>query len=188
MNEVNCVSWYLDLIPQGIKDRIKTINSFFVLMPSYFSSFPTLTRYSRFHSKFRGRVRKELLSLDEFLPRLKGPENIPKATKYDVLVSKITEETHPGVITRYISKTSAASISNSFQRKNKALQKKDILHSVVSSVTSNWHNISNGRCSNTVGYYCIGSREKINVLDFKEVAKARPLFIPEMCDVMVGST
>jgi len=36
--------------------------------------------------------------------------------------------------------------------------------------------------------YCVGSREKINVIGPGEVAKARPLFIPEMCDVLVGST
>jgi len=134
MNEVNCVSWYLDLIPKVVKEKIGDVTSFFVMLPSYFSSFPTLTRYSRFHPQFRGKVRKELLELEDFIPRLKGPEDIKKATKFDVLVSKVTEETHPGLITRYIARSSNSDLKKRRSYTHFNIQKKDVLHAVINSV------------------------------------------------------
>jgi hypothetical protein len=101
-----------------------------------------------------------------------------------VVYAKVSLETHPGVISR----NAAASTSNKNLGRIKNIKKVHLLHYTVHDVMRNWHKISNGKFNNTVGVYAIGSREKIQKLDYGDLAKTRPLFIPEFCDLLVGST
>jgi len=101
---VNSVAWYLNIIPNAVKEELKDLQSTFTSLASYIGSFVTLSRYSQYHVGFRGFVRPELLRLEKHLHRLKLPTNVPSAIKEDLYIAKITEETHPGCVTRYIAR------------------------------------------------------------------------------------
>jgi len=124
------------LIPECVKRKIGDVCSFYTMLPSYFSSFPTLTRYSRHHESYRGSVRPELLDVSSALDRLYAPVDIPKATKEDLMIAKVTEETHPGIVTRYAAKTKMGIITRKATSK-RIIRKKDVLHSVLSDVSKN---------------------------------------------------
>jgi len=101
---VNCVAWHLDLIPTIVKDKIGDLQSIFTSLASYVGSFATLSRYSRYHESFCGEIDPKLLQLDHLLHRLKLPNNVTGANIDDLYISKITDETHPGCVTRMIAK------------------------------------------------------------------------------------
>lgn len=162
------------------------VQSIYVSLASYVGSFVTLSRYSKNHESFCGVVHPHLLNVDDMLYRLKLPSNVPSAIKEDLYMSKITGDTHPGVVTRSLAKQAGNKIGHF--RRGGAIHKKHVLHSTFLNVASIWDDLSNGKYLNTVGHYCVGSREKISTTEVGENVKTRPLFIPEFCDILIGST
>lgn len=180
----NSIAWYLDLIPVEVKKLFKSVEHVFVALPSYVASFMTLQNFSIYREGYRGYVNPKLLNLDDQLFRLKLPTKVPMPTKNDILNAKLTEETHPGIVTR----TMTYLKNKSLVKKKTDIKKIDIIRKAVHDVYHNWTNISNGKFQDTAGTYCLGSREKIHVLDVGDLIKLRTVWIPETIDIIVGST
>lgn len=67
-------------------------------------------------------------------------------------------------------------------------KKSNLIFSAVNDLMNNWKHISNGNVGKTIGTYSVGSREKIQKVEIGAACEARPLWIPEMCDLLLGST
>lgn len=125
-----------------------------------------------------------LLNINRHLFRLRLPCNVRSANINDIYYAKVTPDTHPGIITRKL----AQNVLSKRKGNVKNIQKKNLIFACVNDLINNWHHISNGDVGKTIGTYCIGSREKIQKLEFDSVCETRPLWIPEMCDLLLGST
>lgn len=180
----NSIAWYLDLIPPEVKEAFKSVEHVFIALSSYVGSFLTLRNFSTYRENYQGWVNPKLLNIDDKIERLKLPTRVSMPTKKDILNAKLTEETHPGIVTRKMTY-----LKNKFIVKNSiGIKKRDIIKRAVHDVYHNWNNISKGKFRNTAGTYCLGSREKIHVLDVGEYIKLRTVWIPETIDIIVGST
>lgn len=180
----NSIAWYLDLIPKEVKKTLKSVEHVFVALPSYVASFMTLRNFSTFREGYKGEIDPKLLNLDDQLYRLKLPTKVSCPTKKDILNAKLTQETHPGIVTR----TMAYLKNKSIVKSNLSIRKVDIIRKAVHDVYHNWSNISKGKFRDTAGTYCLGSREKIHILDIGDYIKLRTVWIPETIDIIVGST
>lgn len=181
---MNAIAWFLNIFPKSFTDKISDFNKLFCALPSYVNSFTTLTKFSHFNEGFSGEVNYKLLNVDEHLKRLKLPKDIPMAVKDDIFNAKVTLGTHPGITTRKL----ADRVQSKGMSKVKKVTKTNLLCWVVNDLYNAWDKISEGKVGATVGTYCIGSREKIQTVELGEPVEARPLWIPEMPDVILGST
>jgi hypothetical protein len=180
----NSIAWYLDLIPKEVKKTLGNIENAFVALPSYVASFSTLRNFSCFRKGYRGKIKSKLLNIEGEVHRLKLPIKIPAPVREDVFNAKLTEGTHPGIVTRtqtYLKNKSL--VKNSLQ-----IKKRDIIRKAVRDVLNNWNRIGEGKFKNTAGTYMLGSREKIQVLNVGEFVKLRTVWIPETIDILIGST
>lgn len=184
MSYCNIIAWYLSIIPEKFREDWVSVDSAFCANPSYINSFLTLTGFSKDNEGYRGYVPRKLLNVDRYLDRLMLPTNIPPAEKSDVYYAKVTLGTHPGIITRKL----AERVQRKNTRKVKRVSKSNLLIWVVNDLLSKWDAISSGKIGKTIGTYCVGSREKIQRVDIGEAVQSRPLWIPEMSDVILGST
>lgn len=181
---INVLAWYLNIIPQEVKEEFKSVEHPYIGMPSYIGSFITLSHFSKFNEGFRGTFRASLLDVSQMVHRLRLPCNVPEAVKSEVYYAKIAGGTHPGIITRSLLYSQNRRV---FKNKNQ-VKKINCLHYAVRCVLNTWDKISRGEFKDTAGTYCIGSREKISVLDVNDYLKLRPLWIPEITDILVCST
>lgn len=181
---VNVLAWFLDLIPPAVKQHYKSVDRLFVSLASYMGTFITLYQFSKARMPKDVFVKRELLNIEEHLHRLKLPSMLRGAEHEDIFHAKVTLDTHPGILTR--------SVTSSYLPKGRTntikITKANILHYCVNDLINAWDKISKGDYNNTIGTYCIGSREKIQKLDIGTFSKTRPLFIPESCDLLHGST
>lgn len=180
----NIIAWYLDIIPQSVKDAYRSIDGIYCALPSYVNSFLTLSRFSKDNEGFIGKIDEKLLRVDRHLHRLKLPTEIPAACKEDVYYAKVTLGTHPGIATRKIAERVMSRTNSTIKR----ITKTHLLFWVTSDIINSWDKISNGLVGPTIGTYCVGSREKIQRVDVGDPVESRPLWIPEMFDVILGST
>jgi hypothetical protein len=185
MAYINLLAWHLNIIPDYVRKDIGEPDKIFCALPSYVACFTTLTLFSRTNEGFKPPVNySRLLNLNKHLVRLRLPTNIREAETTDIYYAKVTPDTHPGIITRKL----AQNVLSKIKGKVKNIRKGNLIFSCVNDLINNWEHISCGRVGKTIGTYCIGSREKIQKLDFGSVCETRPLWIPEMCDLLLGST
>jgi hypothetical protein len=180
----NTIAWYLDLIPPIIKSKLKSVEHVFVALASYVASFTTLKNFSKYRRDYRGWIDPKLLNIGDKVARLKLPTNLDAPQRNDVFNAKLTEETHPGLVTR----TQAYLKNELVVKRPQDIKKKHILRNAVSDVLRNWNKIGKGFYRDTAGTYCLGSREKIHVLEVGDFLKLRTVWIPETIDIIVGST
>jgi hypothetical protein len=175
----------LGLIPKEVREELGTIDRAYCALPSYVGSFKTLTLFSGPNPGYAfSDVSTYLKSIDKHIYRLKLPKNVQGANINDIFNAKVTPDTHPGLVTRRF----ATSVMRKMMGDIKHVKKQHLIMYTVNDLIANWENISEGRVGRTVGTYCIGSREKIQKVDIGEACEARPLWIPEMCDLILGST
>jgi hypothetical protein len=180
----NSIAWYLDIIPDLVKKEMKNINDRFSVLPSYVASFITLSNFSKYREGYCGYIDPKLLNVDDQIYRLKLPVNLEVPDKNEVFNAKLVGDTHPGGVTRY-----TAYLKNKLLVKNaNKIKKIDLVFKCVNDVLRNWNNIGEGKYSETFGTYIIGSREKIQDIQIGEFVKLRTVFIPEMTDILIGST
>lgn len=185
MAYINLFAWHLGFIPKYVREKIGTPDSIFCALPSYVASFPTLTKFSNPNPGYIPRRDfRSLLNINKHLERLKLPTNIRAANVTDIYYAKVTPDTHPGIITRKVAQRALSGRQGDL----KNIRKANLIFYAVNDLKNNWHHISSGHVSKTIGTYCIGSREKIQKIDIGETCEARPLWIPEMCDLLLGST
>jgi hypothetical protein len=181
---INCIAWYLELIPPEVKEHFKSVEHVFTALPSYVGSFATLRNFCKFRKGYQGFIDPKLLKIEDQIHRLKLPSNLDPPTREDIFNAKITRETHPGIITR-----TQTYLKNKFLVKNSLkIKKENIIKRAVRDVWNNWNNIGKGIFKNTSGTYMLGSREKIHVLDLFESLSLRTVWIPETIDILVAST
>lgn len=180
----NSIAWYLDLIPEEVKKRMKSVEHTFVALASYVGSFMTLKNFSIYREGYKGYIDPKLLNIDSEIHRLKLPTKLNAPNRKDIMNAKLTEETHPGLVTR----TMAYLKNKKLVKRSADIKKRDILRAAVNDVYHNWFKIGKGYYRNTAGTYCIGSREKIHTLDIGDFIKLRTVWIPETIDILVGST
>jgi hypothetical protein len=185
MDPLNYIAWYLNIIPKQVKKILGEIDALYCALPSYIGSFPTLTRFSGSNEGYQGFVNEKLLKIDKFLPRLRLPTNVIGATKKDIFSAKVTPDTHPGLVTK---KMTEHFVRTAKSGRSGVIKKADLIHSTVADLMANWDRISQGRYGVCFGTYLIGSREKISKAKIGEIVEARPLFIPEIADLLLGST
>jgi hypothetical protein len=180
----NSIMWFLGLIPKLVREKIGDLQSMYCALPSYIGSFPVLSSFSTNFPDFKGSIDPKLLEVDDQLYRLRLPTNVMMPTAREIYNAKVTLETHPGVVTRKYAFAVARKRFSVLRR----IKKKHVLHYAVHSVLQAWEDISRGKFRNTSGVYCVGSREKISLVQPGEILKTRPLFIPETTDILHGST
>jgi hypothetical protein len=143
-----------------------------------------LSRFSKDNEGFCGLIDDKLLKVNSHLHRLKLPTCIPAASRDDVFHAKVTLGTHPGIATRKMAERVMSRTNSSLKR----ITKTNLLSWVVCDLYNSWDKITDGCLKTTIGTYCIGSREKIQVIEEGAAVESRPLWIPEMFDVLHGST
>jgi hypothetical protein len=180
----NSIMWFLGVIPKVVREKIGDLQSMYCALPSYIGSFPVLSSFSTTFPGFKGSIEPKLLEVDKHLHRLKLPINVKMPSPKDIFNAKVTLETHPGVVTRKYAFSVARKRFSVLRR----VKKKHVLHYAVHCVYQAWEAISEGAFRNTSGVYCVGSREKISIIEPDEILKTRPLFIPEITDILHGST
>jgi hypothetical protein len=184
MSTSNVIAWHLGLIPREVREDYGTFDSIFCALPSYIGSFLTLAKFSKANVGFRGYVNEKLLDVDRYLYKLKLPCDVTEATKDDIFHAKVTLGTHPGITTRKL----ADRAQSGGMSKVKRVTKTNLLFWVINDLYNSWDFISSGKVGKTIGTYCVGSREKIQKAKIGDPIESRPLWIPEMCDVILGST
>lgn len=182
---INIIAWYLNLIPDAVRQDFGSVDKPFLCMPSYVASFNTLTLFSNPNPGFVGnKVEKLLGTVDKHLHRLHLPTDVRNANENDIFYAKITPDTHPGLITRKVAKGFSKGNLGGYNR----IAKAHLVWTTVNDLIRRWDVISSGKIGKTVGTYSIGSREKISKVEPGEAVDARPLWIPEMIDLLHGST
>jgi len=88
-----------------------------------------ISRYGKYHPKFKGRIDSKLLEFSSSLKRLNLPCNVPAATHYDIQDAKIVPDTHPGIITR--------KLFQAHYKKKMSITKANIAHVMISSLIKN---------------------------------------------------